>query len=98
MHHQPRLIVSARPKPIVTYDTIVYPFELEVWGFTFACIMTQFILLQVMQYVWCKLSDRPNHIDYIYEGASHGLIYNQPINIFASDNFVKLQIFSSRPN
>ena len=73
MHLQPRFIVSAKPTPIVTYDTIAYPFGLQVWGFTFACIMTQFILLQVMQYVWCKISDGPNHIDYIYEGAYYGL-------------------------
>ena len=73
MYDRPYILASARPKPIVTYDSIVYPFDLQVWGFTFACIMTQFLLLQVMQYVWCKNSGTPNKINYIYEGAFHGI-------------------------
>ena len=68
MYDLPSILASARPKPIVTYDSIVYPFDLHVWGFTFACIMAQFLLLQVMQYVWCKVSGTPNNINFIYEG------------------------------
>ena len=44
MYHNQIIIASARPKPIVTYDAIVYPFDSYVWGFTLACIMTVFII------------------------------------------------------
>ena len=64
-----QILASARLKPIVTYDFIVYPFNLEVWEFVLGCILAQFSLLQIMQYVWCKVSGKPNLIDYIYEGA-----------------------------
>ena len=73
MYHRPQILASARPKPIVTYDSIVYPFDLQVWGFTFACIITQFLLLQIMQCVWSKISGMQNRTDYIYEGAYYGL-------------------------
>ena len=67
------IVQSARPKPIVSYDSIVYPFDTYVWIFTFACIMAQFFLLQIMQSVWCKVSGTSNQIDFIYEGIpKHG--------------------------
>ena len=44
MYDDPSILGSARPKPIVTYDSIVYPFDLQVWSFTFACIMTVLII------------------------------------------------------
>ena len=73
MYQSVQILASARPKPIVLYDSIVYPFDFVVWGFTFACIMAQFSLLQVMQCVWCKVSGTSNHINYIYEGTFHGI-------------------------
>ena len=79
MYQQPYMLASALPKRIVTYDSIVYPFEWQVWSFTFACIMTQFLLLQVMQYVWCKVSDTAQKIEHIYEGAYSVLINNKHI-------------------
>ena len=69
MYQVPLILASARPQQIVTYDSIVYPFDKQVWGFTFACIVAQFILLLVVQYAWCKVSGRPNNIEYVYEGA-----------------------------
>ena len=77
MYQVPHILASARPQPIVTYDSIVYPFDLPVWGFTFTCIIAQFTLLLVMQYVWCKVSGRPNNIEYVYEGACNGPSCNQ---------------------
>ena len=46
MYHESGVLLSAMPIPIVTYDSIVYPFEQRVWGFTFASIIAQFLLLQ----------------------------------------------------
>ena len=69
--------MSALPIPIVTYDSISYPFDPQVWGFTFACIIAQFLMLQAMQYIWCIVSGTPNQIEYIYGGAYYYIIMNQ---------------------
>ena len=79
MFQESGILMSALPRPIVTYDSIVYPFDQLVWGSTFACIIAQFLLLQVMQYVYCKASDTPNHIEYVYSGVYHDLINNEHI-------------------
>ena len=73
------ILISALPTPIVTYDSIVYPFNQEVWSFTYACIIAQFLLLQAMQYIYCKVSGTPNHIEYLYGGAYYDLIKNEHI-------------------
>ena len=70
MYQQELIFGSAKPQKIVSYDSIVYPFELKVWVFTIASIMAQFLLLQAMQHAWCKVTGSPNYIDYIYEGAN----------------------------
>ena len=64
-------LVSALPMPIVDYGSITYPFDQYVWGFTFACIIAQFLILQAMQYIYSKVSDTPNKLDYFYGGANH---------------------------
>ena len=69
MYQESLILISALPIPIVNYDSMIYPFDQEVWGFTFACIIAQFLLLQAMQYVYCKVSGTPNHIEYVYEGV-----------------------------
>ena len=74
MYQDSTILMSALPIPIVTYDTIVYPFDQEVWNFTSACIILQFLMLQAMQYIYCKVSGTPNHINYLYEGALYDFI------------------------
>ena len=76
MYQNDWILATARPKQIITYDSIVNPFELEVWILTIACIITQFLLLQVLQHVWCKVSGTPNQIEHIYGGAYFVLINN----------------------
>ena len=70
MYQQELIFGSAKPQKIVSYDSIVYPFELKVWLFTIASIMAQFLLLQAMQHAWCKVTGSPNYINYVYEGAN----------------------------
>ena len=74
MYQESLILLSTLPIPIVTYDSIVYPFDKQVWGFTIVCIIGQFLLLQAMQYVYCKVSATPNHIEYLYEGAYYDFI------------------------
>ena len=74
MYQRSTILVSALPIPIVTYDSIVYPYDQQVWGFMFTCIIAQFLLLQAMQYLYCKVSGTPNNMEYIYAGIPYKFI------------------------
>ena len=69
MYQASEILMSAPPVPIVTFDSIIYPFDQQVWVFMLTCIFAQFLLLQAMQYMFCKVSGTPNDIEYLYEGA-----------------------------
>ena len=95
MYQRSMILLSARPIEIVTYDSIVYPFNLQVWGFTLACIICQFFLLQAMQYVWCKVTGTPNQIEHIYQGAYYDLTnkktylwYHVVTDLFIATEFI----------
>ena len=76
MYEDTDLLMSALPIPIVTYDSIAYPFDQQVWSFMLACIIVQFLLLQAMQYIYCKVSGTPNNVEYIYAGIPYDWINN----------------------
>ena len=79
--------MSALPIPIVTYDSIVYPFDLPVWGFTFACIFAQLLMLQAMQYLYCKASGTPNHSEYLYGGTYYNSINDEYIKMICCSRY-----------
>ena len=89
MYHESTILLSALPIQIVTYDSIVYPFDNQVWGSLFASIIAQFLLLQAMQYVYCKVSGIPNSIEYLYGGAYYDFTNNEHISKITS-----LQMYS----
>ena len=47
------LIVSQKPQEITIHNTIIIPFDKYVWLFMFCCIFAQFILLVIMQLLYC---------------------------------------------
>ena len=49
MYDQPFVLVTGKPREISSYNTISYPFDIYTWVFTFSLIITQFVLLLVMQ-------------------------------------------------
>ena len=63
------LITTGQPKEIVSYDTIVYPFDIYVWGFAGGTIIVVFILLMVMQNLWSIIVEEQNPRDYLYQGC-----------------------------
>ena len=71
MHVQPWCVFTAKPRAISSYDTIIYPFDIYTWGFTFGLIATQFALLLMMQNLWSNVIGKSNPQDYIYEGLSN---------------------------
>ena len=70
MYEQRYIFASGQPRVIVSYSTILDPFDVYVWGFTVSMIIAEFILLLVMQNLWSILQANPNPRDYIYEGFS----------------------------
>ena len=87
MYQDSVILMSAQPIPIVTYDSIVYPFDLPVWGFTFACIFAQLIMLQAMQYLYCKASGTPNNREYLYGGNCYDSINNKYMKIICCSRY-----------
>ena len=64
-------IATQRPKEIVSFDSIVIPFDKYVWLFTFVCICAQFLLLVIMQRLYSHLTGMKNTTDFIYEGNNY---------------------------
>ena len=79
MYEDSGILLSALPIPIVTYDAIVYPFDQQVWSFMFACVIAKFLLLQAMQYIYCKVYGTPNNVEYVYAGIHYDFTNNEQI-------------------
>ena len=62
------ILGSKKPVPIASYDTIVNPFDFFTWICTFASIISQFLLLLLLQNIWCHVSGKVKPEDYVYEG------------------------------
>ena len=71
MYEQPYVLVTAKPREISSYNTISYPFDIYTWVFTYSLIITQFVLLLVMQNLWSNALGKNNPQDYIYQGCHY---------------------------
>ena len=69
MYEHPYPMFSQKPREIVSYDTIIYPFDNYVWAFTLCMIAAQFTLLIIIQNAWSIASGKPNPQDYIFQGS-----------------------------
>lgn len=59
---------SQKPKEIVSYLTIITPFDKYVWLFMMGCICAQFLLLVQMQHLYSYMTGTKVPKDFIYEG------------------------------
>ena len=46
------IMVSKRPRPIASYDSIIYPFDAYIWIFISISMMVQFLTLFTIHKVW----------------------------------------------
>ena len=69
MYSSDEFLLSQRPKEIISYDTIVIPFDKYVWLFMLGCMCAQFLLLVKMQYLYSSLTGKGSPKDFIYEGT-----------------------------
>ena len=86
MYMHQNLLASQKPKEIASYDTIVIPFEKNMWFATFGCIIAQFLLLVVMQLLWSRASGTSNPEDFIFEGFP---------STYITDLMIKLHTFQT---
>ena len=70
MYESPFFMFSRKAREIVSYDTIIYPFDNYVWACTWCMIISQFILLLFIQNMWSIASGKPNPQDYIFQGSN----------------------------
>ena len=68
MYEHQYMLFSGKPKQIASYETIIYPFDIYVWYFTFSLIVAKFLALLTIQNVWSYASEKPNPRDYIFQG------------------------------
>ena len=64
-------IESKRPDPIVSYDTLLYPFDNYIWGFTLAGTVATFIVLVMFQLAWSVASGETNPRGWLFQGIPH---------------------------
>ena len=63
-------MISGKPRLIVSYDTIIHPFDLHTWLFTSIFIIMEVSLLLIMQVLWSHASGKPLPSDYIFQGLN----------------------------
>ena len=61
-------ISSKKPEPIVTYDTLIYPFDYYTWGFILVFTPATFLILAMFQVVWKYASGEPYPSEWLYQG------------------------------
>ena len=62
------LMVTKKPQEIVSYDTIIYPLDTNVWLLIICSSLAEFTILYLLQNLWSYTSNRPSPHDYIFEG------------------------------
>ena len=97
MYMDELLFASQRPKEITSYDTIVIPFEKYTWIMTFGCIISQFLLLILMQSIWANMTGETIPEDYIYEGGCIISLQKYLVkNEFITDFFLSTEFIPRR--
>ena len=87
MYEQQVWMMSGKPRSMVSYDTIIHPFDYQTWLSTFILIFVEFILLLVMQNIWSYASGKPRPPDYIFQG----------FNVATKSRFMNSYEFCFRP-
>ena len=82
MYRSAELLLSQKPKEVISYDTIVIPFDKYLWFFMLGCMCAQFLVLVKMQQLYSSFLK-----NFIYEGISYnGLHSYQKSILFCQPN------------
>ena len=67
------IMVSKKPRPIASYDSIIYPFDAYIWIFISISMVVQFLTLFAIQKIWTFTCRAKKQKDYLFEGSKHTL-------------------------
>ena len=62
------VFLSKVPLPIVTYDTLIYPFDYFIWSFCATFTLVMFMVLATFQGVWAYASGESNPVGWLFQG------------------------------
>ena len=63
------VMLSRKPALMVSYYTIVRPFDAHVWMFTLCSMVAEFVILIASQNAWSRATGKDNPRDYVFEGG-----------------------------
>ena len=63
-------VQSRKPEQIVSFDTLIYPFDEYVWCFTLSFVMAIFVVLLLMQRAWFHASGEQPANGWIFQGST----------------------------
>ena len=87
MYRSAELLLSQKPKEVISYDTIVIPFDKYLWFFMLGCMCAQFLVLVKMQQLYSSVTGKAFLKNFIYEGISYnGLHSYQKSILFCQAN------------
>ena len=96
MYLSQTVITSQKPKEITTYDMLIIPFDKYVWSFTLGCIITQFLLLVMMQNLWSNVTGTSNPNDYVFEGLAIQNLFGYWLKRTFTDFFLSTELIPKR--
>ena len=76
MYRSAELLLSQKPKEVISYDTIVIPFDKYLWFFMLGCMCAQFLVLVKMQQLYSRVTGKAIPKDLIYEGILYNGLQN----------------------
>ena len=62
------IVESKKPEAVNSYDALVYPFDVYIWGFTWSAILATFCALVIIQKSWIHASGHAPPGGWIFQG------------------------------
>ena len=61
-------VMSQKPKPIISFDALVFPFDSYIWYFTLISSMGILIVLTIIQKCWIHASGQKPSNGWLFQG------------------------------
>ena len=68
MYMREAIFIGQRLRPVSDYFGLIYPFELAIWAWAIGSIVAVFLMLWVIQKLWCLTSGESLPPEYVYQG------------------------------
>ena len=85
-------IESQRPNQIVSFDTILFPFDNYIWAFSLFLTTVTFILLVIFQFAWSMASGEENPREWLFQGIFHRKLFLKSHKYFCSQTLLSQRL------